>query len=423
MMAAEAIGTGGFMKQLARVLAVWLILAGAAMAQDFGTVIGQAQALIAGGRYDEAVGAARAAYRTAPDAATRVYAARLVASAHFRARRYTLAAIWLRIARQAATSPLDRQAVASDFAGLQSVSPWDVQISLSLAPNSNINNGSQAETVTIWGLPFVLNPDARALAGWEASAGLRLAYTLAESPVARTQIGLAASARDYRLGRSAQSAAPDVKGGDYAFAVFDLFASHSWRAPGASGPATLSLHAGRNWYGGDPYTAFAGLGFSQSWQTVPQSRTTLNFGLERQLAAASGAVAIVGSGEAVWETRLASGDALNLRLGAENTASSDPLADSHADHLGLGYSFGRPVLGAGLSVDLGLERRRWPLSIYDASGRRDMTLAGAVEVALQGVNAYGFAPTIRLEAQRTGSNIALFRRDSLGLRFGLDTRF
>ena len=419
-MARGAAGTGDFMRAILTVLAVLLIAALPAAAQETAAPLDLTRQLIATGRHDAAAASAKAAFGAAGTDAERVAAARLAASAHFRSRQWARAELWLRIARQYARHPAELQAVAADFAGLNAASPWDVQLSFSIAPSSNINNGSQADTVTIWGLPFVLNPDARALSGWERSAGARLAYTVSESSTHKSQIGFAANARSYWLSPASAKAAPDVEGSDFAFSAAEVFASHSWA--GQRGPASVGVSLGRNWYGGDPHTGYGRLRYSQSWQSQPGEGGSFAVGLERQIAAASAARSWIGSGELTLQTRIAAGG-VAATIGAARTTSEDPLSENDAARLELRFAAARPVLGMGWRAQLSAEKRRWPLSIYDPAGREDVTVSGSVEVMPRDLGFFGFAPTVRLEARQTRSNISLFRRESVGLRLGLETQF
>ena len=178
-----------------RVRVLFLVLAFAmapaqAASPAYQEAIAQAEAGLQAGQWQGAASAAKVAFGAGETDDERVHAARLVASAYFRAKQYFRAELWLRRAHQHAKSILAVQAVASDSAILRRISPWTTRLSFSLAPNSNVNNGSQSEIVTIWGLPFVLNADARALAGYEMAAGVQAAYRLSEDQAHAPRRGL-----------------------------------------------------------------------------------------------------------------------------------------------------------------------------------------------------------------------------------------
>ncbi len=409
------------MRQILQILVLLFCAAGPVAAQDFSGLLGRTQALIGAGQYAAAVDAGKAAFATAETRDEKVGAARLVASAHFRAGQYGRASLWLRVAAQHADTPLANQAVAADFAGLRAVTPWTAKLSFSLAPSSNINNGSQADKVVIWGLPFTLNPDARALSGWEMALGANLSYRLSESAAHRTEIGLAAFSRSYALSRDSAAAAPNVSGGDYAFSGVELLGSHSWRGD-QPGSHSVSLGMGRNWYAGDPYTVYGRVRYGREAQAGAGVIGRWAMSVERQQSETSRAMSNIVRTEAGLESRTQTG-VLRADLAMERTASTDLLAENRATQLSFGYSHGQLVFGAALAGEISAEARDWTWSIYDPAGRHDVTVSMGLRFIMQNIDYYGFSPSIGIDARRTRSNISLFDRESAGLRFGLESRF
>ena len=411
------------------VIAIFLAvspLGGPAQAQpvsSYAQAMGAAQTAMLAGALDSAVAAGKQAYQTAPNDIERIRAARLVAAAHFRAQQYFRAEFWLRRAWQLAEGSPLAQAVASDFSGLRAANPLTVRLNFSAAPNSNINNGSQAETVTIWGLPFILNADARALAGYELSLGAEATYRLAPSANGQTWLGVRVNSRNYALTPTAAAAAPDVSGSDYAYASFEAFARHRWQSAALPGPTTFNASLGKTWYGGDPYTHFGRFSFDQE---IPISQSTggaISLGWERQFSDTTGSASSIALLNAQTATRLGNGDRLRFGIGLEKTVSNDIFAENDAVRLSVGYSLARPIWNANLSFDLGLEHREWGISVYDPSGRRDVALNLGLNAALPQASVYGFTPVVKVEARKSQSNISLFDRASYGLRLGLETQF
>ena len=411
-----------------RVLFLALVLAFAmapaqAASPAYQEAIAQAEAGLQAGQWQGAASAAKVAFGAGETDDERVHAARLVASAYFRAKQYFRAELWLRRAHQHAKSILAVQAVASDAATLRRISPWTTRLSFSLAPNSNVNNGSQSEIVTIWGLPFVLNADARALAGYEMAAGVQAAYRLSEDQAHRTEAGFAASGRTFWLSAAAAAAAPGVSGGDYAFANVEAFVRHGWRHRAANGPASVQLALGRNWYGGAVYSDYGRLALSQEIVSAQGTAWAASLGLEQQRISASGISTNTVSVSAQRRRKLANGDQIALNAGLQDTRSADPFSANRGGSVGAQYQLAQPVFSARLALSLGAEARIWPLSVYDPSGRLDISVTLAADFALQGPVVYGFAPVIRVEASSSQSNIALFDRLSYGLRFGVQSQF
>jgi len=383
-----------------------------------------ATARMAASQFDKAVTAARQAFRLSSQPDTKVQAARLAAAARFRQERFFMAEYWLRLARQNATSPDAARAVAADYQGLERANPWDVRLTASVAPNSNINNGSDEDTIYIWGLPFRLNADARPLSGWEYSAGVNVARTINESQDHKTQLGLNAFVRSFTLSQAARTSAPDVEGTDYAFAVAEAFWKRNWLHKWANGPASLTVTLGKNWYGLEPYTRYARVAMTQDFRT--DDGRALNAGLTIQRLVddrAGGVYSTTWTASGGQATRLPGGNQLTLNAAFEKTQSDVSTLRNTAIRTSLRYNFARPVAGMGLSLSAGYEHRDWPTSIYSATGRQDDTLNIGADATLNSVNLYGFVPVLSFEARRTYSNVSLYSRTSYGMRLGFETRF
>jgi hypothetical protein len=138
----------------------------------------RALALRALGRTDAARQAAADAWDNAESDPGRYGAAMAMAQTLSTQGRRGAAQWWLRRAAQHA--PSDRAAAVAkrDFAYVKSRNPWDIQINASVAPSSNVNNGSQQDTLTLSGLPFEFEipQGSQALSGFEAGLGLRGTY-------------------------------------------------------------------------------------------------------------------------------------------------------------------------------------------------------------------------------------------------------
>lgn len=383
-----------------------------------------ATARMAAGAFDEAARAAASAFRYAPTPDTKVQAARLAAAARFRQERFFMAEYWLRVARQNATNPDAARAVAADYQGLERANPWDIRLTASIAPNSNINNGSDEDTIYIWGLPFRLNADARPLSGWEYSAGLNVTRKVGESATHLTQIGINTFVRSFTLSDAAKAKAPDVKGTDYAFAVAEVFWSRNWRHKQANGPANVTVTLGKNWYGLEPYTRYARVAFSQDFRAADGRALNAGLSIQRLVDDRAGGVysttVTLSGGQTV---RLANGNQLTTNAAFEKTDAETSSLRNSAIRTNLRYSFAQPVAGMGLSLSAGYEHRTWPVSIYSVDGRKDNTLNIGADATLNGINFYGFSPVLSFEARRTVSNVSLYSRTSYGVRLGLETRF
>ncbi len=382
-------------------------------------LLARAVAEIDAGRLLAGAEAARRAYTLAGSRAQRYLAARLAGAGYFRAGRFLRAEWWLRRALTHAPQPAARQVVAREMAALRAARPLNLRLSLSLAPNSNVNNGAAAGTVTLWNLPFVLSPDARALSGLEASAGLEATYRLGRSAAGETRLGLMLYGRGFMLSPQAQRLAPGARGADYAFARAEAALTRLWRPSAEAGQISLELRAGRDWYGGAPYSRFARASVARAFGSAQR----LSGSYERRVLAASGAALDTLALEAGGIRPLAGGDSLGWSLALSRSDSDAPQLANTALRAGLRFGLARPVLGAGLSLELALERRDFAFSPYASGGRQDLSLSAGATLLFSGVSYMGFSPILSMEWRRTVSSISLFSRNAAALRLGIQSAF
>ncbi len=380
------------------------------------------------GNWPVALVASKAAFATARTDLERLTAARLVASAHFRAGQHIRAEWWLRRALNNAIKGPQTAAVRQDFAVVRQANPLTVQLSFNAAPNSNVNNATFSETIfiqTLFGnLPFTLGADSRALSGYELSGSVDLRYRLAQSQNFATDIGLLLFARTFWLTPTAAQAAPTVSGSDFSFAVAEVMLSHTRNIANFPGPTALSLHLGKNWYGGAPYTDYARASLGQKFRLSDSTGLDLTARYEHQISKTNtGVVSGTSTLGATLSHQLANRDALGLNLALGETRSDDPGMENTSLKLGVSYGFSKPVLGTGLSLNLAAEQQNYDFSIYDISGRRDLTVSAGVNIVFLETTYFGFSPTMALEANRTASNIAQFNRETVALKFGLRSTF
>lgn len=390
---------------------------------DFDALMLMAAAEIALGNWDDAAKAAKRAFRNASGDIQRVDAARLVASAHFRAKQYTRAELWLRRAFNNAPAGPAQDAVRQDFALVKQANPLTVQLNFSAAPNSNINNGSSSEQILIWNLPFILSADARALSGYEVSGSVDLSYRLSQSTNYATDLGLTLFGRVYELSPEAARAAPSVSGSDYAFSLAELSLTHIRNFAGLTGPTTFDLTLGKNWYGGDPYTGYGRATVGQKFLVSDTTGIDLTFGYEQQELLSTGVQSDIYTVAAGITHRLGNKDTLGFQLQQQQTNSDDVTNENTSLRALVNYSFGRPIWGTQVFLNLSAQQRDYDLSVYSVDGRHDLTLSAGASFVFLNLSYFGFSPSVSLETSQTNSNIDLFDRDSTAIRFGVQSAF
>ncbi|MBV1904400.1 MAG: DUF560 domain-containing protein [Marinosulfonomonas sp.] len=387
------------------------------------TALSRAAYEISIGNFPAAVRSGRAAFALARNDNEQVGAARLVASAHFRAGHYSRAEWWLRRAlHNADDSALP--ILGQEFNAVRQKNPLRLRLNFSLAPSGNINNGSASQTVTIWDLPFVLNPDARALSGVEMALGVDAIYNIARGRDFATDLGVILFGRTYELSPSARKTAPGVSGSDYGFAAAEVSIRHTRRFSGTSGPSVFALHIGKNWYGGAPYTNYQRARFSQEFRPDNATAWQIFSSLEHQISIrdANTPSRIFALGTS-FTRKLGNGDGLRVSLQAQQTTSGDPAKEYSALKSNLHYGFARPILGNGLSLSATLEARDYEYSVYDPSGRQDLSLSAGANMVFTNTSYFGFSPSLSIETSTTRSNIDLFDRRSVAVRMGVQSNF
>lgn len=398
-------------------------------AQDVGALILKARAARDLGQFDIAQPAAAQAWQLAATPQERYDSARVMAQVLASQNQRTRAQLWLRRAVQHAPDEQTRQVAVRDFRYVSARNRWNTQLNLSLAPNSNINNGSVREATQIYDFfsqDYVtarLGGAARALAGVEASFGATLRYRLLETERYRTDLLLMGDTRRYRLSREARDIAPNVSGSDFAFDTLNFGLSHRWRDRTAPMEYQIAALAGATRYGGAHYSNTFRL--SGGVSRVLDERTRLNLSL---------------GGDATRGPRAPHADALRAGAQLQHRHGSGALwtggitlaasqSDTDAAHfreirLDLATEPTWEIFGATPEMGLSLRSRDYArFAMFSPDGRRDTEAAAFLTLNFARAEYYGFMPTLTLEASRTHSSIGLFDMDRLGVQLGVRSAF
>lgn len=368
---------------------------------------------------------ARRALDAARTDAERFAALTELAAADHALNRSLAAQVWLRRAVQVAPSPALRDSAIRNYRAVAADTPWTVQLQFGIAPSSNVNNGSQADTVDIGGLDFVLNPDARALSGTEITAGLSLGRRLEGLAGRPARLGLAVVAQEVRLSGRARAIAPDVRSDDYDQATVELRFDQA--LTDANAPLRLRFEArlGRSWYGGRDLSNHARAGLGLDWGGGTRPVTSVALTVERQdrldLASRSATILRLDAGR---QWRLASGDTLALTAGLRHSDSRAAEVDHDALSLGITRDFGS--IGDGwltLATGLLAEWRHYDRSPWKAGGRQDLRLRLVTRIGLPRAETWGFVPELTFEALDVSSDVDLHDSRDMALRLGLRSVF
>lgn len=398
-----------------------LKIADALLVRDAGDRLAQvlrARALLGLGRAEEAIAPAAAAWDLAGTDEERYIAAMSLSQALALDGKPTRAQFWLRRAAQAAPDAQARLAAVDGYKAVRSRNPLSFNLTASVAPSSNINNGS---TATMLG-SFTLQGASLALSGVEATLGGGLRYRLHSGRLQQTDLTVSAIGQTYELSSEAKDLAPTAKGSDYAYGAIEIGLGHRRRA----GQAGLSFGAtlGKNWYGGAPLSEYVRLDSGVQWLLTPtvQAAVSVQGETQQRLDGPDRDALVLGVTGAVTRV-LPNEDSLRFSATLRNTQSNADWIDHRAVTLRVDYARAAPIYGIGLRGGVNFEARDYELSAFSASGRQDRKVGLSVSASFNNWDYMGFMPSLSLTAAHNDSNISVYQRREFGLAFGIESAF
>lgn len=349
-----------------------------------------------------------------------------------------VAQFWTRRAIQLAPMDAYRAAAVSELGRMRSTAPLQVQLSFTAAPSSNVNNGSRETHITappdLGGGLWQLAPQARALSGFVAEAGISARYRLHQSAAGATHLRFAAQRCEVRLSQDARNqieawrqqqigfglTPPPMP--DYDYGAIEAGITRSWR----SGPQRYSLGAtlGHAWFGGADLEDY--LRLEASGDRALSQTTVLFAGLSAERhwrKPGTGQDSDILALQTGVLHQLGSGDTLRLTLSGRNQLSNDVNQRHQAAAVRLGWEKATPVAGVRLAASLGAEARRYDPSALAPGGRRDLRLDAGLSLEFQRMDYMGFVPVVSLSASKVNSNLALNKGHDTGISFGFRSRF
>ncbi|MFP7571938.1 hypothetical protein [Marivita sp. S2033] len=339
--------------------------------------------------------------------------------------RRTSAQLWLRRAIQLAPNDALKDRAAQDLRYVRAQNPWSTSYTFSIAPSSNINNGSRNETSELFDLPFEfeLGGEARALSGVEFLTGLRTQYRVVSNSRKRTDLLLGLSHRTYTLSDEAKKIAPDVDGSD--FATSSIYVGLQENYALSSGKAQLGwdFGIGRTWYGGDPLFDYTRIGASFRRAAGPRGLLDLSLRREGQDGQNGRDDATIWTARVGYGMALGNGDRLLLSLGGTDSRSDGDYLDYTQREIAARYSLAKPVGPAQLDFGLSYSDKRHDESSLTSDGRQEHSVQATVTAALPELDFYGFIPTLTFNAERTEANIDLYETETYGVQLGIRSAF
>lgn len=384
------------------------------------------------GRYKDAQGFARTAWSLSDEPGERYASALIMAQALSSDGKRTRAQLWLRRAVQHAPSKAHEAKAKRDFRYVKQRNPWHTTLAFTIAPNSNINNGSARESSrlnyaiseVLFGQPieYDLQGAARAIAGLEIGGSVQTRYRFHQTPTTAHDFKASLSYKTFRLNDTVEEDVPGISGSDFAYGTVSLGYGYRQINMERKGEFAFDTEIGQSWYAGSRYASFFRLSGQQTIAANARQRYRFGLNAERQIGQATSDVDSFGLSASLTQN-LKSGDLAYFGVFAEATQSEN--ADSEYAELSLrtGYVMRKPVMGAQLQFGLGAALRDYDVSRHAAEGRRDRKIFADVTATFSEIDYYGFNPTVTLSASSTDSNIGLFDVNRVGLRIGIRSAF
>jgi len=271
---------------------------------------------------------------------------------------------------------------------------WRFDFDVGFAPDSNINSATDKQSVDIYGLPFRLNPSARARSGTGVFAGGDASIRL--NRFGKVPIYLGAFGRWTRYGDERFN---DAYAGGEAGPEFRL----------AGGRLRTTASALERWYGQRPLVTSVGTHLDYEkligvkWTVGGSLFVRHNDYARRRDVDGWDAEARVSVNRPLGATTLTFGYA-----GAERNSANDP-----------GQAFWRLEAGVGLlkeiawglrpqvTLDVARQVGDEPLAPFGKT-RRDWLLQGSFSIYKRDWNVAGFAPSVSLTVTRNNSTVSLY---------------
>lgn len=399
--------------------------------EDMSALILRAHSARMLGRFDVARAAAAEAWRLAETDEQKFTAALTRAQVLSSSGNRTMAQVWLRRATQVAPTENHRAIAVRDYKYVRHKNPLKLDFSFSIAPNSNINNGSTSDTGT-FELPFFgeveaqLQGAAQALSGTEMRTGVGVRYRLKDRGAqGYTDLRLRGSRSDFRLSDEAKRKAPTADASDFAFASTTVALEQVGLAPFGRAQYALSGAVGRTWYGGDPYTQSADVVARLAFPMAEGRAVGVSVGAQKQEALSTRTADANSWNLGVdWQTRVGeAGHKLGFALGTERSFSDAAFLDWRNTEARAQLAMAEPVLGADLAFGVSMGQRSYDRGPVSGEGRQDRTVGASITVEPEALDLYGFVPTVTLSARRTDSDYGQYDREEIGLSLGFSSAF
>lgn len=286
---------------------------------------------------------------------------------------------------------------------------WTRSAAIALAPDTNINTGSDAREVSLFGLPFDLSEGARKKSGIGLALEARTEFSLPVSAQGRLRIGASGTRREY-----SGSEFDDMTVSAYAG---PRYFNQDW-------DASLLLTGYRRWYGVHRYSDAIGGRLEVTRHLSP--RLGLNSGLSVQDVKytrqphMNGQLYSLG-GSVIYTLTPASGVSVKANV-ARQTAQEKPWAN-WSQFVAAGYFRDLPK-GFSVYIEPSLSAARYDeMIVAFGEKRRDKAFSISANILNRKIILGNFSPRLSYAFTKQKSNISLYRFDRHRFDIGLATVF
>ncbi|MES2988069.1 MAG: surface lipoprotein assembly modifier [Pseudomonadota bacterium] len=298
---------------------------------------------------------------------------------------------------------------------IRSKRAWRLNVDFAIAPDSNINNATSADQITLqWGggqLPVTLDAQAKARSGTGQTASISGGVRLPVAEKIAALLDLDSSGTNY-----SGTAYDDVQVQSAAGAEYRLTrnASVSMQAVGA-----------QRWYGGQPVTRQVGLKAGFQARLTRASQIGVQIDSRKTDALFDGnydgwQTALYATYErAVSRSLVASGgffarrDSLVAKAYSSNEAG---VIAGFGGELPHGITFGVSGTASRAVFDA-------PMTIFSADPRKDWRYSARATLGTRSIRLWGFSPQVSASYSRTNSSLPFFANDRLRFRFAVARYF
>lgn len=321
-----------------------------------------------------------------------------------------------RLAQQDQAMPKDVvDFVRTARANIRSQQRFSMSTDFGVAPDSNITNGTNAQTVDVnlgpLTVPLTLDANARKKSGTGQFATMNMEFRTSLAGETRLLVDAESNFTNYK-GKSQDDGGVQLAVGP----EFDL---------GTDTTMAVQAVGAQRFYGGK--SALRGFGMRTTLQHNLDEGQRIGFSIDarrnvNQISSAYSGWQFGGyaSYERVFARSLIGSATL---FGRRDALNSKPYASFEiGGALAIGGELPRGIT-AGVSVGMSRAIYDKPLAFLSAKPRSDWRLNGRVSLGLRSMRVLGFSPSISYSYSKTKSNIALHQMDRSRFRFALARYF